>query len=104
MRALLVFYMTKQLAFSQPHSSMIYGLYTAAVWLAPLPGGAIADRYLGQHKSVLIGGALMALGHFMMAFAPLFFPALGAIAIGNGLFKPNISTQVATLCRGRSQT
>lgn len=97
MRALLVFYMTKQLAFSQPHSSMIYGLYTAAVWLAPLPGGAIADRYLGQHKSVLIGGALMALGHFMMAFAPLFFPALGAIAIGNGLFKPNISTQVGDL-------
>ena len=97
MRALLVYYMTKQLAFSQSHSSMIYGLYTAAVWLAPLPGGAIADRYLGQHRSVLIGGSLMALGHFMMAFAPLFFPALGAIAIGNGLFKPNISTQVGDL-------
>ncbi len=97
MRALLVYYMTKQLAFSQSHSSMVYGLYTAAVWLAPLPGGAIADRYLGQHRAVLIGGSLMALGHFMMAFAPLFFPALGAIAIGNGLFKPNISTQVGDL-------
>jgi proton-dependent oligopeptide transporter, POT family len=97
MRALLVYYMTKQLAFSQSHSSMIYGLYTAAVWLAPLPGGAIADRYLGQHKSVLIGGSLMALGHFMMAFASLFYVALGAIAVGNGLFKPNISTQIGDL-------
>ena len=97
MRALLVYYMTKHLGFSQAHSSMIYGLYTAAVWLAPLPGGAIADRFLGQHKSVLIGGVLMALGHFMMAFESLIFPALGAIAIGNGLFKPNISTQVGDL-------
>jgi proton-dependent oligopeptide transporter, POT family len=97
MRALLVYYMTKHLAFSQAHSSMIYGIYTAAVWLAPLPGGAIADRYLGQHKGVLIGGTLMALGHFFMAFESLFFPALAAIAIGNGLFKPNISTQVGDL-------
>jgi POT family proton-dependent oligopeptide transporter len=97
MRALLVFYMTKHLAFSQAHSSMIYGIYTAAVWLAPLPGGAIADRYLGQHRGVLIGGTLMALGHFFMAFESLFFPALAAIAIGNGLFKPNISTQVGDL-------
>src|SRR5580698_8844840 len=56
MRALLVFYMTKHLTFSQAHSSMVYGIYTAAVWLAPLPGGALADRYLGQHKGVLIGG------------------------------------------------
>ena len=97
MRALLVFYMTKHLAFSQAHSSMVYGIYTAAVWLAPLPGGALADRYLGQHKGVLIGGTLMALGHFLMAFESLFFPALAAIAIGNGLFKPNISTQVGDL-------
>jgi POT family proton-dependent oligopeptide transporter len=97
MRALLVFYMTKHLAFTQSQSSMIYGLYTAAVWLAPLPGGAIADRYLGQHRSVLIGGSLMALGHFLMAFESLFFVALGVIALGNGLFKPNISTQVGDL-------
>jgi POT family proton-dependent oligopeptide transporter len=97
MRALLVYYMTKHLAFSQSESSMIYGLYTAAVWLAPLPGGVIADRYLGQHRSVLIGGSLMALGHFLMTFESLFFPALAAIAVGNGLFKPNISTQVGDL-------
>src|SRR3984957_3728537 len=97
MRALLVYYMTKQLGSTQSPPSMIYGLYTAAVWLAPLPGGAIADRSLGQHKSVLIGGSLMALGHFMMAFASLFYVALGAIAVGNGLFKPNISTQIGDL-------
>ena len=97
MRALLVYYMTKHLAYSQSQSSLIYGMYTAAVWLAPLPGGALADRYLGQHRSVLIGGTLMALGHFLMSFESLLFPALGAIAIGNGLFKPNISTQVGDL-------
>lgn len=97
MRALLVFYMTKQLMLSQPHASMVYGLYTAAVWFAPLPGGFLADRYLGQHRSVLVGGTLMALGHFLMAFEPLFYPALAAIAAGNGLFKPNISTQVGDL-------
>ena len=97
MRALLVYYMTKHLGFSQSQSSIIYGLYTAAVWLAPLPGGALADRYLGQHRSVLIGGSLMAIGHFLMSFESLLFPALGAIAIGNGLFKPNISTQVGDL-------
>ena len=97
MRALLVFYMTKQLMLSQPHASMVYGLYTAAVWFAPLPGGLLADRYLGQHRSVLIGGSLMALGHVFMAFQPLFYPALAAIAVGNGLFKPSISTQVGDL-------
>ena len=97
MRALLVYYMTKHLGYSQSHSSLIYGIYTAAVWLAPLPGGALADRFLGQHRSVLIGGSLMAIGHFLMSFESLLFPALGAIAIGNGLFKPNISTQVGDL-------
>lgn len=97
MRALLVYYMTKHLGFSQSHSSLVYGIYTAAVWLAPLPGGALADRFLGQHRSVLIGGTLMAIGHFLMSFESLLFPALGAIAVGNGLFKPNISTQVGDL-------
>lgn len=97
MRALLVYYMTKHLGFSQSQSSIIYGLYTAAVWLAPLPGGVLGDRYLGQHRSILVGGSLMALGHFLMSFESLLFPALGAIAIGNGLFKPNISTQVGDL-------
>ena len=97
MRALLVFYMTKYLVLSQPHASMIYGAYTAAVWFAPLPGGLISDRFLGQRRSVLLGGTLMALGHFFMAFKSLFYLALVAIAVGNGLFKPSISTQVGDL-------
>jgi POT family proton-dependent oligopeptide transporter len=97
MRALLVFYMTKQLMISQADSSIIYGAYTASVWFTPFIGGIVADRLLGQHRSVLLGGSLMALGHFLMTFVPLFFVALGLIAIGNGLFKPNVSTQVGDL-------
>jgi POT family proton-dependent oligopeptide transporter len=97
MRALLIFYMIKHLHFSQAHASTIYGAYTAAVWMTPLFGGIIADRLIGQHRAVLFGGGLMAAGHFMMAFESLFFPALAAIAIGNGLFKPNVSTQVGDL-------
>jgi POT family proton-dependent oligopeptide transporter len=97
MRALLVFYMIKHLQFSQAHASSIYGAYTAAVWMTPLFGGIIADRLIGQHRAVLLGGSVMAAGHFMMAFESLFFPALAAIAIGNGLFKPNVSTQVGDL-------
>jgi POT family proton-dependent oligopeptide transporter len=99
MRALLVFYMTKQLMISQADSSTIYGLYTASVWFTPFLGGVVADRFLGQHRAVLLGGSLMALGHFLMTFVPLFFVALGIIAIGNGLFKPNVSTQVGDLYR-----
>jgi POT family proton-dependent oligopeptide transporter len=97
MRALLVFYMTKQLMISQADSSTIYGVYTAGVWFTPFIGGIVADRFLGQHRAVLLGGSLMALGHFLMTFVPFFFVALGLIAVGNGLFKPNVSTQVGDL-------
>lgn len=97
MRALLVLYMTKHLMIAQAHASQIYGLYTASIWLSLLPGGWLSDRFLGRRRSVLIGGSIMAVGHFMMAFEPLFFPALATIVVGNGLFKPNISTQVGDL-------
>jgi POT family proton-dependent oligopeptide transporter len=97
MRALLVFYMTKQLMISQADSSTIYGVYTASVWFTPFLGGIVADRLLGQHRAVMIGGSLMALGHFLMAFVPFFYVALACIAVGNGLFKPNVSTQVGDL-------
>ena len=99
MRALLVFYMTKQLMISQADSSAIYGLYTASVWFTPFLGGIAADRWLGQHRAVVIGGSLMALGHFLMTFVPFFYIALACIAVGNGLFKPNVSTQVGDLYR-----
>jgi proton-dependent oligopeptide transporter, POT family len=81
----------------QPLSSHIYGYYTGFVYLTPLIGGLIADRWLGQHRTILIGAALMAIGHFMMAFEPLFLFALLTLILGNGCFKPNMSAQVGGL-------
>jgi POT family proton-dependent oligopeptide transporter len=81
----------------QPLSSHIYGLYTGLVYFTPVLGGILADRLLGQRRTVVIGAALMAIGHFMMAFEPLFLFALFVLILGNGAFKPNISTQVGTL-------
>jgi POT family proton-dependent oligopeptide transporter len=81
----------------QPLASHIYGLYTGLVYLTPLIGGIVADRVLGQHRTIIIGAALMALGHFMMAFEPLFLIALTTLIIGNGAFKPNMSAQVGGL-------
>jgi POT family proton-dependent oligopeptide transporter len=122
MRALLVLYMTKYLLVSdhagtvlglagiksalealfgpldvQPLSSQIYGFYTALVYLTPIFGGLLADRVLGQRRTVVIGATLMAIGHFMMAVEQLFLLALLALILGNGAFKPNISTQVGGL-------
>jgi proton-dependent oligopeptide transporter, POT family len=94
MRALLVYYMTKQLRIEQQHSSMIYGWYTATVFLTPLAGGMLADRWLGRKAAVVLGAAIMACGHFMMAFESLFFPALAFIAIGSGLFIPSLPAQI----------
>jgi POT family proton-dependent oligopeptide transporter len=81
----------------QPFASQIYGLYTGLVYLTPLIGGLIADRVLGQRRTVVIGAALMAAGHFMMAFEPLFLLALTTLIVANGAFKPNIVTQVGGL-------
>jgi len=81
----------------QPLSSHIYGLYTGLVYLTPVLGGYLADRVFGQRRTVVIGASLMAVGHFMMAFEPLFLLALLVLIFGNGAFKPNISTQVGTL-------
>ncbi len=97
MRALLVFYMTKQLMFSQESSSLIYGAYTAGAYFTPIFGGIIADRFLGKRRAIIIGASTMALGHFMMAFEPLFYVALATIAVGNGLFLPSLPSQVGDL-------
>ncbi len=119
MRALLVLYMTKYLIdhinsgtyvlgfglmrhlyggeATQPLSSHIYGLYTGLVYFTCFFGGMLADRVLGQRKTVYVGGILMALGHFLMAVESLFLLALLFIILGNGCFKPNISTQVGSL-------
>jgi proton-dependent oligopeptide transporter, POT family len=122
MRALLILYMTKYLLLPdnagevvglvgikgalealfgpldvQPLSSQIYGFYTGLVYLTPIFGGLLADRVLGQRRTVVVGAIVMAIGHFMMAVDQLFLFALLALILGNGAFKPNISTQVGGL-------
>src|SRR5258706_13369635 len=81
----------------QPMSSQIYGLYTAFVYLTPFFGGLLADRILGQRKTVILGAILMAIGHFLMASEHLFFLALLFLILGYRAFKTNISTQVGLL-------
>jgi len=82
---------------AQPLSSQIYGLYTALVYLTPFFGGMLADSVIGQRRAVILGSVLMIIGHFLMAVEALFFPALLFLILGNGAFKPNISTQVGSL-------
>jgi POT family proton-dependent oligopeptide transporter len=122
MRSLLVLYMTKYLLLGehssavigllgvkraleavfgpldvQPLSSQIWGFYTGLVYFTPIFGGLLADRVLGQRRTVIVGAVLMAFGHFMMAVENLFLFALLALILGSGCFKPNISTQVGGL-------
>jgi proton-dependent oligopeptide transporter, POT family len=99
MRALLVYYMTKQLLFAQEKASLIYGTYTAVAYFTPIFGGIIADRWLGKRRAVIIGGGIMAAGHFMMTFEPWFYAALATIALGNGLFLPSLPSQIDSLYR-----
>jgi len=82
---------------AQPLSSAIYGIYTGLVYLTPILGGLIADRLLGRRITVTIGAALMMLGHFLMASERFFLAALLLLILGNGAFKPNISTEVGAL-------
>lgn len=97
MRALQIYYMTKQLHYSQADASLVYGAYAAGVYLTPILGGVVADRWLGRRRAVIIGGLLMAVGHFMMAWESLFFAAMVMIALGNGLFLPSLPSQVTLL-------
>ena len=99
MRALLTLYMTKQLLFNDQMSFGIYAAYMSLVYITPTMGGLIADKILGFRKSIILGGILMALGHFFLTIEqPLFFyGSLGFICVGNGLFKPNISSFVGAL-------
>jgi POT family proton-dependent oligopeptide transporter len=82
---------------AQPFASLIYGLYTGFVYLTPILGGLIADRWLGRRRTIVLGAAAMVAGHFMMAYEPLFLIALSLIILGCGAFKPNVSTQVGEL-------
>ncbi|QYE36338.1 MULTISPECIES: peptide MFS transporter [Sphingosinicellaceae] len=97
MRALLVYYMTKSLLLGQGTASLVYGTYTACAYFTPIVGGVVADRFLGKRRAVIVGASIMAVGHFMMAFDGLFYPALATIAIGNGLFLPTLPSQINDL-------
>jgi POT family proton-dependent oligopeptide transporter len=99
MRGFLILYMVKALGFTDQHAGSVYGNYVGSVWLAAIFGGIIADRWLGHYKSVLIGGTIIALGHFTLALhaLPFFYAGLSFIVIGTGLLKPNVSTLVGSL-------
>lgn len=106
MRAIFILFMTKVLLMQDKDASEIYGSYTGLVYLTPLLGGYLCDKFLGNRRSIIIGGALMALGQFLMFISAsvginggvsIMWAALTAIIIGNGFFKPNISTMVGQL-------
>ncbi len=99
MRALLVLYMTKHLLYSDEMSFGVYAAYMSLVYVTPMIGGILADKILGFRKAILLGGVLMALGHFLLTFeTPVFFyGSLALIIVGNGFFKPNISSFVGNL-------
>jgi len=99
MRALLVLYLVNSIGYERADALQIYAIYTGLVYLTPILGGYLADRYLGLRKSILIGGLTMMLGHFAMAVPALLHLALGLLIVGNGFFKPNISTLLGTLYR-----
>lgn len=109
MRAILVLFMTKALLYDKVFASNLYGSYTSLIYLTPLIGGYIADRYWGNRLSIIAGGVVMALGEFILFFCGsfyasdpelsslLFFSGLGFMIAGNGFFKPNISALVGQL-------
>ncbi|PSU50964.1 dipeptide/tripeptide permease [Photobacterium frigidiphilum] len=111
MRAILVLYLTDKtinggLGWSTQDALNLYGIYTGLVYITPLIGGWIADNFLGQRRSIIIGGVLMALGQFTLALphsmidpnaVTAFYLGLALLIVGNGLFKPNISTMVGDL-------
>ena len=107
MRALLVFYLTKHWLFSDEKAGVIYGAYTALVYITPVLGGYLADRYLGQRKAVLFGAVLLTFGHLLMGFEGsggedaaalnIFWLALAFIIVGSGFLKANISVIVGLL-------
>ncbi len=104
MRALLVLFLVSAFtdggwAWSRQDAGELYAWYTALVYLTPLVGGWIADRYTGARAAIIVGGTLMALGHFFLAFETtfMFYLGLAALVVGNGFFKPNIATMVGEL-------
>ncbi len=99
MKALLIAYMVSQLNYDDPKAYAILGSYTALVYTMPMFGGFLADKFIGYQRSVMFGGLMMTLGHFILALPQdwSFFYGMAFIICGNGFFKPNISSLVGTL-------
>ncbi len=108
MRAILTMFLIKAMGYLQTDASQVYGSYTGLIYLTPLLGGYIADRYWGNKRSIIAGGLVMAIGEFILFFCghfyenvdiamPLFYTGLGCMIAGNGFFKPNISSMVGQL-------
>jgi POT family proton-dependent oligopeptide transporter len=113
MRALLVLYLVNALQWDPARASLLYGAYTGSVYLTPLLGGWLADRFIGTRRSLVIGGLIIALGHFLLIFGPApvalgapspaaarmlpFYLGLICVVFGTGFFKPNVSTMVGQL-------
>ena len=99
LRGLFVLYLIDSLAFTQPDAMKLYGKFTSLIYLSPLLGGYIADRWWGKRKAIIMGAILIAIGQFVMGIHSVTFmyTALGLIIMGNGLFKPNISSIVGEL-------
>ena len=101
MRALLVLYLVNALAWAPAEAAGLYGTYTSLVYLTPVVGGWLADRWLGTRRAMILGGLTIAAGHFTLALPGLtaFYAGLGLIVAGTGLFKANVSAQVGELYR-----
>ncbi|MEQ6332861.1 peptide MFS transporter [Sphingobium sp. MK2] len=108
MRAILIFYLTKHFLFGEDRAYLLYGAYTSLVYITPVIGGYLADRFLGPRKAVLVGGVFIAIGHFLIAitegpggqdsfFLNGFYLALASIIVGTGFLKANISVLVGEL-------
>lgn len=108
MRAILIFYLTKHFLFGEDKAYLLYGAYTSLVYITPVIGGYLSDRFLGPRKAVLVGGVFIAIGHFLIAItegpggqAPLFlngfYLALASIIVGTGFLKANVSVLVGEL-------
>jgi len=112
MRALLVLYLVEEissdnpgLGWSAPEAGSLYGWYTMLVYITPILGGIIADKVFGFRKAITLGAILMSMGHFSLAFEPMpaFYMGLGLLIVGNGFFKPNISSIVGQLYQDGSK-
>jgi POT family proton-dependent oligopeptide transporter len=101
MRAILVLYLVNHLQWSDGDAARLYGAYTGLVYITPLIGGYLADRLIGTRRSLVIGGIVIALGHFSLAIAamPTFYLGLALVIVGTGFFKPNVSTMVGQIYR-----